>query len=358
MKRLFSPLAWILFLGAFILSACGGNSTTEPTLAETLTFYDWAEDVPQEVFDAFEQEYGVKVTYLTYETQEAAIDEMRAGQAFDVVVMESRFVPLLTREGLLAQIQLTNIPNFKNISANFRDLAYDPGNQYTIPFNWGTNGILYRTDLVEEPVTRWADLWDERYSGMVGLWDSQPRETLGLTLRSLGYSANSENPAELEAALEALLELKPRMHALEEFDSETCADPLANGDLAMAMGWAGDLALGLELNENIAYVLPEEGAMLWGDVFVISSNTASQHTAEVFLNFLLRPEIAAMIADFNYYATPNEAAYPFIAAEIFSDPAIFPPNADLANAEILLPLSVEGQALYDRIWERYLSSDQ
>ena len=141
--------------------------------------------MPQAVLEAFTREYGVKVEYLVYESQEEAIGNMQAGEGYDVVVMESRFIPLLAQEGLLAKLNQSNIPNLNNISANFRELAYDPNNDYSVPYNWGTTGLVVRTDLVEQPVTRWADLWDPRYAGSVGLWMGQPRELIGLTLNHL-----------------------------------------------------------------------------------------------------------------------------------------------------------------------------
>jgi spermidine/putrescine transport system substrate-binding protein len=341
----------------FLSTGCTAAPTPEPTpipirLADELVFYDWEEDMPQSVLDAFTAEYGVRISYLVYESQEEAIDSMRAGEVYDVVVMESRFIPLLAREGLLAELHSANVSNLKNIAANFRELSYDPTNQYSIPYNWGTTGLVVRTDLAEEPVVRWADLWDSRYAGRVGLWMGQRREVISLTLKSLGYSANSEQPAELEKALQRLIELKPFVLTLEEYDLYTSTDLLADGKLVISMGYVSDVLTGSEQNPSIQYVLPEEGALLWNDTFAIPANSPNQYTAELFLNFLMRPEINAMIVNENLYATPNEAAYPFIEPAILNNPVIFPSNQDLLHAELVLPLSARGQELYDSIWER------
>ncbi|NTU54803.1 MAG: spermidine/putrescine ABC transporter substrate-binding protein, partial [Anaerolineales bacterium] len=314
------------------------------------------EDMPQSVLDAFTAEYGVKVKYLVYESQEEAIANMHAGETYDVVVMESRYIPLLVEEGLLARLNPQNLANLRNISANFRELAYDPSNDYSIPYNWGTTGLVVRSDLVEEPVTRWADLWDPRYAGRVGLWLGQRREVINLTLKSLGYSANTEKPEELESALERLVELKPNMIVLEEYDLETSAQVMANGQAVISMGYAYDALTGSELNSTIEYVLPDDGALLWNDTFVIPANSPNKYTAELFLNFLMRPEINAAIANQNGYATPNEAAYPFIDAGILSNPIIYPSNEALVHAELILPLTPTGQQLYDEIWERFMST--
>jgi len=306
--------------------------------------------------DAFTQEYGVQVRYLIYESQEEAIANMRAGEAYDVVVMESRFIPLLKQESLLTEFHQGNLPNLKNISANFRELAYDPENQCTVPYNWGTTGLVVRSDLVEQPVTRWADLWDPRYAGHVGLWMGQQREVISLTLKSLGYSANSENPQELENALQRLIELKPHAFALEDFDLSTSADVMANGQAVISMGYAYDAISGSEQNPAIEYVLPKEGALLWNDTFVIPANSPNRYTAELFLNFLLRPEINATITNENHYATTNEAAYSFIEPEILNNAAIFPSMEALGKAELILPLTPQGQKMYEEIWERFMSA--
>ncbi|GIK43565.1 MAG: spermidine/putrescine ABC transporter substrate-binding protein [Chloroflexi bacterium] len=353
-------LTLLINLVLFWLVACQAVSPTPtptpPPLADELIFYNWEEDLPQSVLEAFTRESGVKVNYLVYESQEEAIDNMRAGQVYDVVVMESRFVGLLAREKLLAEINYQHVPNFKNISANFRDLAYDPGNKYSVPYNWGFTALIVRSDLVEAPVTRWADLWDPRYAGRVGLWRGQPREAIALTLKSLGYSASSENPAELAAALDKLLALKPHLRFLEDYDPANAGPALASGEIVIAMGYASDVLMGRELNPAITYVLPQEGALLWGDNFVIPANSPHPYTAELFLNFLQRPEINAQVANENLYATPNEAAYPLINPDLRNNPLVFPSNEDLKKAEIILPLSPEGQKLYDQIWQRFMDA--
>jgi spermidine/putrescine transport system substrate-binding protein len=347
------------WLVASLLTACDGSSPSAPApppLVRELTFYDWAGDMPQSVLDAFTREYGVKVNYPTYESVEEAVANLRAGRVYDVVVIESRAVPMLAKEGLLAEIHHHHLPNLKNLTANFRDLIYDPGNRYCVPFNWGTTGLVVRSDLVAGPVTRWADLWDPRYAGRVALWMGQRREVIALTLKSLGYSANSENPAELEAALQRLNELKPHVLRLEDFDPTTSAEAMSSGKVALAMGYAADALAGREKNEAIHYVLPAEGTLLWGDNFVIPANNSHQYTAEVFINFLLRGDINAQIANANRYATPNEAARPFIAPAILNDPVISPPNQALQKAEIILPLSPAGEKLYAEIWARFMAS--
>jgi spermidine/putrescine transport system substrate-binding protein len=358
--RLALPRYFYAGLALIMLAACGSpmpppSTSTPLPLAKVLTLYDWEEDMPQSVLDAFKEEYGIKVNYFTYESQEEAIANIKAGEIYDVVVMESRFIPHLVQGNLLAELDQRNIPNLKNLSADFRELAYDPGNRYSIPYNWGTTGLVVRSDLVAEPVTCWADLWDGRYAGRTAYWFGQPREVLGLTLKSLGYSANSEKREELEAALARLLELKPTIIRIEGLRAHW-PEVLANGQVVVAMGYAYDVLLGQELNPAITYVLPREGALLWNDTFVIPANSPNKVNAELFLNFLMRADINAELVNNNLYATPNEAAFPFIDPEILNNELIYPSNEVLNNAELILPLSPAGQRLHDEIWERFTTT--
>lgn len=329
----------------------GVSASTPIPLAKELIFYDWDGDMPQSVLDAFESEYNVRVTYLAYESQEEAIENLGEGLVYDVIVMESRFIPSLVDQGLLASLDRQNIPNLKNISANFRELAYDPDNRYSVPYNWGTTGLVVRSDLVAAPISSWNSLWDPQYAGRVGIWKGQPRETIGLTLKALGYSANSENQVELEEALEYLMQLKSHALIIEDYNSYTSAYMLVEGQAVMTVGFAYDVLEGSRLNGSITYVLPQEGALLWGDNFIVPSNSQDQYTAELFIDFLMRPEINAEIANQNLYATPNEAAFPYIQPELLNNPVIFPSAESLRNSEVILPLSGRGQEMYDDVWD-------
>lgn len=352
---LFQILLVILIL--IVLAACTTSAAQQPTstpqpLAQEIVYYDWDDSIMGPILADFTKEYGIKATLAFYSSSEEAVANIKAGQVYDVVLLENQFVPSLSREGLLAEIDRSHILNFKHISPNFRDLAYDPGNKHTVPDSWGTTGLVVRSDLVDEPITRWADLWDPRYTHKVVGW-AIPRYMLSVALKSLGYSVNSEDPEQLEEALGRLLELKPNMILLD--DEPSSAPLLIEGEAVMAVGWAGDVQLGQQENEAIQYVLPEEGAILWGDNFVIPANSPHQYEAELLLNFILRPEISGRIINASYFPLVNDAATPFIDPEILNDPIIYPPNEDLKNAEIMLPLSPEGEKLYADIWDRFMA---
>lgn len=350
----------LLLLTVVVIASCSDTTSAPPAapvspqLAKELIYYDWPDDIPQSIFDAFTAEYGVKVTYLTYASTEEAEKNIRAGQVYDVVNLEYEFVPPLVADGLLAEIDYQNVPNYKNIGANFRDLTIDPGNRHTVPFTWGTVGLVVRGDLVQTPIRHWSDLWDQRYAGRLLAWSSQ-RTLIGIALKSLGYSINSENPVELNEALTRMLELK-KIARIDDYSAATTVSTLTSGEVVMMYGWANDAMLARAQNPAVTYVLPEEGAILWGDNFAIPANSPRKYTAELFINFVMRPEISAQIPNKNNFATTNDAAVPFIDPKILNDPIVYPPPEALRKGEIINPLSPAGDKLQKDIWDRFLAA--
>ncbi len=365
-KRRFSTLWLILrrFLAASLtvfLFACtaaptSSSSSTTEAPAKEIVLYNWPDYMPQSVLDKFEKEYGTKVIAHTYNSQEEAVEKISNGEIqYDIAVIEYDILPLLVSRSLLAEVNHRNIPNFENVSASFRDLSVDPGNRYSVPYNWGTSGLIVRSDLTDSPITRWSDLWDPRYAGKIALRE-QPTELISIALLSLGYPLNSENPAQLEAALERLLELKKSAIFITS-DVREMVDTLKSGEIIILQGWNGDALMAREEIPDIQYVLPAEGTMLWSDTFVISAESRNQYTAEVFIDFVLRPEISAEIAETYYYPSANEAAGQFIDPDILNDPIAYPPVEYLTANCFYEPLSENGKKLYDDMWERFLEGD-
>lgn len=348
---------WILivFVFSIILNGChaGEAAQTKVSPAQNLVLYNWADYIPQAVLDAFTAEYGVTITYLSYSSMEEAITQLKSGQRYDVVVLKNNNIKPLASQGYLAPLNYHTIPNFKNISANFRDLALDPDNQYSIPFDYGTTGLLVRTDLVGTQLTRWSDLWDANLHEKIAV-RPLAYELIGVALKSLGYSLNSEDPKELEFALQHLYELKPSLVFVDD-ETDKAIPALLNGQAAIMVGWSNDAVAARQGNNAVTYVLPEEGTLLWGESFVIPASSQKKDKAELFLNFVLRPEISAQIVNYNHYATANQAAYPFIETEVFEDQIIFPPADVFRKADWYLPLSPNGEKLYAEIWERFLA---
>ncbi|MBL8154111.1 MAG: spermidine/putrescine ABC transporter substrate-binding protein [Anaerolineae bacterium] len=352
-------LCFTVILALIALSACSSAPAIPPTptsqpLAQQLTIYNWEGGLPQEILDAFTAEYGVTIDYQTFTSYAEAVSNLEAGKGYDVVFMGNDFIGQILGTELLAELDLSNIPNMRNISVNFRDLSYDPGNLHSIPFGWGTTGLVVRSDLFDKPVTSWNALWEAEV-GKSGIWDDR-RALIGLTLRSLGFSANSDKPEELEAALNRLLELKGRVISLESIDPWTSAPALDSGQITIALGWAYDGIAGRDLNPAIEYVIPQEGTLLWLENMVIPANSPNKYTAEMFINFMLRPEIAGQYVNATFFAVANEPAKAFIDPTILNDPIVYPTQELLTNAELLLPLSAETKAIYDAIWDRFMQA--
>lgn len=353
---------WRLVLGGWValglLTACGDSdpSKNPPPLAKELILYHWAGYMPQSILDAFNAEYHVKVAYETYQSMEEAVASIRAGKNYDVAVIENQHLLALATDRLLAELDYRNIPNFKNISPNFRDLVFDPDNRHSVPYTWGTTGLLVRSDLVSSPVTRWADLWDPRYAGKIA---ARPLavEMIPMVLKSLGYSSSSEDPAHLQAARDRLLALKSALLLAPELDAEQAVARLASGETVMLMGWSGEALYASLHHPAIHYVFPAEGALLWGDSLVVSANSQRKRTAELFVDFLLRPEISAQIVNAYYYASANEAAEPFIKPEIRHNLAILSDRANIDKAEWYRPFSLEREQRFNEIWEQFMTGE-
>jgi spermidine/putrescine transport system substrate-binding protein len=337
-----------------LTATCVFQSPKHTPAAQELVLYNWVEYMPQKILDRFQAQTGVRVIYKTYDSMEEAIKNIENEQvSFDVAVVENDLLPELTEKGLLAPISRNHVPNFKNISPNFRDLRFDPDNAYSIPYNYGTTGLLVRGDLAETPVTRWADLWDPRYSGKI-IVREQPTELITASLKSLGYRVNSEDPAELEAALAHLFELKKRISFVGTESAEAVA-PLLDGRATILLGWPGDALYAHKQNPSIEYVIPAEGTMLWGDSFVISSKSTHGENAELFLNFLLAPEAGREFIETYSYPNANEVARALIDPKLASNPILFPPQTVYERGEWYLPLSPQGKILYEQIWQRFLA---
>lgn len=351
---------WLLVISLLSLVACApatpeAVTPTTPPLAQSIRFHTWVDDVPQEILDQFTQETGVAIEFITYESQDEAIANLRNGDIYDVVVLNNEYVAVAIQEERLAPLDYSVITNFRNISANFRDLGYDPQNQFSVPYNWGTLGIVVNPEKVSRPITQWADLWDEEFVGKVVMWNGI-RTSVGVTLKVLGYDANTVNFDELTQAETKLMELRPSILAFVG-SSDEVVPLLTEGDGAIALGYVGDVFAAEEAGFTFEYVIPEEGTLLWGDNFAIPKNSPNIYTAQVFINYLLRPDTGAKILEYNYYSTPNDGVAPLVAEELRNNPLIFPPNEVLQDSSLILSLGTEVEARYAEIWDAFVEGN-
>lgn len=345
-------LVGVLALAILLAGCAPAASAAQPEVTE-ITYADWEGVMPQSILDDFAKETGINVTYLPYQSPEEAVADVKSGKIYDVLVLENQLVPLLIEDGTLAELNYKNIPNFNNISANFRDLVYDPGNRHSVPYSWGMTGLIYADGKASQPITRWADLWNLAPEEKIVGW-TLPRYMIGMTLKSLGYSINSTNPHELEAALSKLIELKPRLIMLDWEAGVSAKNIIENRAIVVGLGEADDVREAQDQNVKMTYVLPAEGALLWGDNYTVPTASAKKEAAEKFINFLLRADIAARIITEDGYWLPNDAAIELLDEDLRNDRVTFPLQEDIKNAEILLPLDAAGEKLYAEVWQRFL----
>lgn len=344
----------VMVTGCSAPNAITRANTTAHQPVRQLIFYGWFDNLPASVLEQFRVKYGIEVILEAYESQEAAVSNLYNGKVYDIVDLDNRFIPQLIRDHLLAEIDLNRVDNIKNIFPSFRNLQYDPQNEYTIPYTWGTTGLVVRTDLVGDKVTTWKDLWNPALPGMIGIWKGESRETLGMALRALGYSANTENPEEIKQAFEYLQELKPRAVIINEDEVSSVGPMLAQGKISIAVGYVFDAMEGSKENPNVKFIFPSDGGLLWGENLVIPANSPHKQDAELFLNFLLEPHIGAAIANYQCSATTNEAAYQYVDEAQRNNRAIYPLDEDLKGAEIILPVSKRIEELIEQYWKLFV----
>ena len=352
-----SQIGWVwIILVVMMLVGCdktgtSANPQTGVVTDHTLTvYYPIGENFSPTLFDQFTRETGITVSLQNYTTSAEAVNNIRAGVGYDLVVLDNLSIFTMIRENRLAPINHANVINFKNISPNFRDLAYDPQNIYSIPSSWGTIGIGVRTDLVSQPLKNWGDLWS---LSQVGIFDSDGngRSLLAITLKMLGYSANSEDPAEIEIALEKLNLLRPQAEFLP--DLAMVENRLVTGQTPVIIAPSHLIARAQRQNSAIQYIIPTEGTILWGDNLALLQSSSKLTSGEKLLDYLLRPEVTAQLISLSHLANANEVAYPLVDQSILSNAVGFPTSASLQGSEPLQPLSSNGFQIYQNVWNRF-----
>jgi spermidine/putrescine-binding protein len=343
---------WLMYLNPDGVTSTQPSAT--PPLAKALHLFIWEEYLGPEVRADFEREFGVKIIEENYASNEDLLAKLQAGAGgYDVIVPTDYMVSLMIKGNLLAALDLAKLPNLRHIGARFKNLEFDPTNQYSVPYLWGTTGIGYHAREVSPPATSWADLFEparlEKYRGRISMLNDK-REVIGAALLYLGYSPNTTDATQLEAAKQVLLQQKAY---LAKYDSEAFEDSLAAGEMLLVQGWSGEITAARETNPEIAYVIPREGSLIFLDNLAIPKSSKNQDTAEVFINYLLRPDVAARITNYVLYASPNEAAAPLIRPDLLAGPAYALPED--VPLHWLRDLGAEADDLYDKIWTQVKS---
>lgn len=336
-KKLFLIL---IISAALIFSGCGGEKR------ETLNVFNWGEYIDEDLIRSFEAETGIKVNYETFSTNEDMYVKVKSGgSSYDVLIPSDYMIEKMSKEGLLQELDFSKIPNYSNISPMFKDLVFDPDNKYSVPYFWGTVGILYNTEQVDDVVDSWDILWNEKYANKILMMDSQ-RDSLAVALKKLGYSMNTRNEAELEEAKQELIKQKPLVLA---YIVDEIRDKMLSGEGAVAVAWSGDAMDVILSGETFDYVVPKEGSNFWIDAMVVPANAKNPDAAHKFINFMTDPENAAANSEYIGYSTPNEAALELLPDEMINSDVAYPSQEVIDNCEIFRDPG-EFISVYNRIW--------
>lgn len=321
----------------------------------------WGEYIDESLITQFEEETGIRVNYQTAESNEALYSLIKMGGAdFDVIVPSDYMIARLIDEDMLAELDYSHIPNFDLIADTYKNLSYDPENRYTVPYTWGTLGIIYNTTMVSQPITSWSAMFDTQYAGQV-LMINNSRDALAAALLYLGYSINTTDESQLEEAF-ALLKQAKDNGVYQAFVMDEVFQKMEGGNAAVAMYYAGDYLTMLENNEDLAFVVPEEGSNWFVDAMCILKSSQHMSEAEEWINFIASTKANLANMDYIWYASPNGEAleeYPAYYEEVNEeplDPEIYeimaPSEEVLRRCEIYENLPAETLRLYDRLWTR------
>lgn len=337
------------------------NTNAAPASAKgsgEVVVYNWGEYIDPEVLDQFEEETGIKVVYEEFETNEIMYPKVAAGAAnYDLICPSDYMISKMIEHDMLQPINFDHIPNLKNIDETYLEQSrgFDPDLQYSIPYCWGTVGILYNKSMIEEGdvIDSWEVLWDEKYKDNILMQDSV-RDAFMVAEKLLGYDMNTVKEEEIKACTDKLIEQKPLVQA---YVVDQVRDKMIGSEAAIGVIYSGEAIYTQRENEDLEYVIPKEGTNVWIDSWVIPKNARNVENAEKFLDFLCRGDIALKNFDYITYSTPNKAAREMIEDEEIRNSTIAFPTADmLKNCEVYQYLGEDGDALYQKYWDKVKSS--
>lgn len=338
MKKLVSLIVAILAMVAILFGVKNMLQAKESTEEvessseqQQLFLFNWGNYIDPELIKEFEAETGIQVVYETFDSNDAMEAKLKqGGTRYDIVFPSESSITKLVNQNLLQKLDHSKIKGLENISPFLLNSPVDKGNQYTVPYFWGTVGIMVNTKYIDpESIQTWNDLWKEDFKNKVLVLDGN-REALGMALQSLGYSLNSKNENELHAAEVKLKELKPNVRAVLNEEIKTM---MKLEEAPIGMGYSGDAAAVAEENPNVQYILPKDGSAVWTDNFAIAHTAVNIDGAYAFINFMLRPENAARNAEYVGYSTPNEKAKELMDPEVTSDETYYPSEEIINSLE-------------------------
>ena len=339
-KYFYTSSVILTVLVSLILLSCSGSEKP------VLSVYNWGDYIDESIIADFEKETGCKVVYSLYSSNEEMYVKLNQGaDSYDLACPSDYMVERMIKEGMLAKLEYSALPNSSLIDKRFMDLPFDGKNIYSLPYMWGTLGILYNSETVSEPVDSWSLLWSDKYAGRIGMYNSA-RDSLVPALKLLGYSVNTTDESQLAEAQQLLIDQKDKVLVYGE---DNLKEMVSGGELDMALVYSGDYGWVIEDFPNLNYAVPSEGSNIWFDNWVILENSENKELAHQFLNFLCREDIAKRNAEYIGYASPLPSVVAQLDEETRNDPAIYPPSAVIDNCEVFTDLGDFNQVL-DRIW--------
>ena len=310
----------LLSFGA-VFTSCGIKYESEINVCNWGEYISDGTEDSLDVIKEFEKKYKIKVNYSTFDENEKLYSIMKSGSVkYDVIVPSDYMVEKLINENMLLKIDFNNIQNYKNISEDFKNLSYDPTNEYSVPNFWGTIGIIYNKTKVEETPTSWGILWDEKYSGQI-IMPNNSRDSFAIALKRLGIDTNTHNSEDLKKAYDELMKQKP---LVQDYLMDKIFGKMENNDAALGVYYAGDCMSMMENNPDLGFVLPQEGTNKFVDALCIPKGAQNKTGAEKFIDFMLDPEISLANTEYVQYSTPNTETFKLLDSEVKENQLIYP----------------------------------
>ncbi|MGN0517294.1 MAG: PotD/PotF family extracellular solute-binding protein [Acutalibacteraceae bacterium] len=350
MKKIISVvLCLVLAASACIsLTSCGKNYIGE------VNVFNWGENISNgedgtmDVIAEFEEKYNIKVNYTNYETNEELYNILTSSNSsYDVIIPSDYMIAKLIKEDLLAEINFDNVPNYKNIMSTFKDMPFDPENKYSVPYTWGVVALVYNTEMVTKPVDSWDILWDEEYSKQILMIDNS-RDAMAIAMQMKGIDPNNLTKEDIDVATDFLKTQKP---LVKKYVMDMVFTEMEGDQAAVAVYYAGDIISMMRNNDKLAYALPKDGTNRFVDSACIPKNCNNKEYAEMFINFLLEPEVAKANSEYIGYSTPNQAAYELLDEETRNNELAYPSEEYLEKCFYFTDLPTD---IYNYMQEQFL----
>ncbi|AAK78813.1 spermidine/putrescine transport system substrate-binding protein [Clostridium acetobutylicum] len=338
-------LAATVILTCSSLTACNLKPGSDK---KTITVFNWGEYIDKDILKDFTAKTGIKVNYETFSTNEEMYEKVKSGtNNYDLICPSDYMVDRMIKENSVQKIDFKSLSNYSNIDNKYKNLSYDPKNSYSVPYMWGTIGIIYDKTQIKDKLDSWNDLWNPKYKDKVYMSDDM-RNSLGISLKRLGYSMNSKNKNEISKASSALIEQKKLINPV--YVGDEIKDDMRNGEKPIGVIYSGDAAVLMNENPNkYEYVIPKEGTNLWFDSWVIPKNAKNKEAAEKFLNYLLDAKVNKKNVDYIGYGTPNTKTFDMLNDKVKNNKASYPDDASLKNSEVFTDLG-NFKKLYNDAW--------